>query len=100
MYHILFISISIIIIIGWAYHDSRPPALSALEGNSKFEILLIKIFSLKRKTKSNTSTYYKRKSSFYSSRRHSIVPSDKGLQWVNAKQAIHTDLRTFRHNQE
>ena len=36
------------LIIGWVYQDSRPPALSAPKGNSKFEILLAKIFSLKK----------------------------------------------------
>ena len=31
------------------HQDSRPPARSAPKGNSKFEILIIKIFSLKQK---------------------------------------------------
>ena len=28
-----------------------------------------------------------------------MVPLDKGLHWVNIKQAIQTNLGTFRHNQ-
>ena len=28
-----------------------------------------------------------------------MVPLDKRLQWVNVKQAIQTNLGTFRHNQ-
>ena len=32
------------------HQDSRPPARSAPKGYSKFEILIIKIFSLKQKT--------------------------------------------------
>ena len=48
-------------IIGWVYQDSRPLLPSTHKGNSKFEILLAKIFSLKQKPKSNTSIYYRRK---------------------------------------
>ena len=55
------------------------------KGNSKFEILLVKIFSLKQKTKSNISSYY-RKIKFYFPREQPMVPLDKGLQWVNVKQ--------------
>ena len=33
-------------------------------GNSKSEILLIKIFSLKQKTKSSTSSYYRKNIKF------------------------------------
>ena len=50
--------------IGWVHQDSRPPVLLALKGNSKFEILLGKIFSLKRKAKSNTSCYYEKNQIF------------------------------------
>ena len=32
------------------YQNSRPPAHSAPKCNSKFEILIVKIFSLKQKT--------------------------------------------------
>ena len=49
--------------------------------NSKF----VKIFSLKQKEKSNTSSYYTQKTNFYSSRKQCMVPLDKGLQWVNVK---------------
>ena len=48
---------------------------------------------------SNTSSYCRKKSNFYLPRKPSMVPSDKGLQWVNVKKAIPTDLGTFRHNQ-
>ena len=45
-------------IIGWVYKDSRPPTPSAPKDNSKFEILLVKMFLLKQKTKANISSYY------------------------------------------
>ena len=32
------------------YRDSQPPPPSAPKGNNKFAILLVKIFSLKKKT--------------------------------------------------
>ena len=54
-------------IIGWLYQDSRPPAPSAPsapKGNIQFEILLVKIFILKQKTKSNTYGYYKKNKIF------------------------------------
>ena len=37
------------------YIKIHGPRLPAPKGNSKFEILLVKIFSLKQKNKSNTS---------------------------------------------
>ena len=40
-------------------YDSKPPVPSAPKGISKFETLLVKTFSLKTKTKSNTSSYYR-----------------------------------------
>ena len=40
--------------MNWVYLS----VLSAAKGKSKFEILLVKIFSLKQKIKSNTSSYY------------------------------------------
>ena len=46
-------------IIGWVYQDSRPSCLSVLKINSKLE-KIIKIFSLKQKTNSNTSGYFKK----------------------------------------
>ena len=48
---------------------------------------------------SNTSSYYRKESNFSFPRKPSMVPSDKGLQWVNVKKAIPTTLGTFRHNQ-
>ena len=44
------------------------------KGNSKVEALLVKIFSIKKK------------SNFCFPRKQSMVPLDKGLQWVNVKQ--------------
>ena len=41
------------------YQDSRCLPPSAPKGNTKFEILLVKIFSLKQ-NKSNTSIYYRK----------------------------------------
>ena len=58
----------------------------AHKGNIEFKILLVKTFSLKKNTKSNTSDYYKKKLVFYSSGKQIMVPLDKGLQWVNVKQ--------------
>ena len=60
--------------------NSRPQTTSAPKDNSRFEILLVKIFSLKQKTKSNTSSYYRKKSNFYFPRKQSIVPLDNKLQ--------------------
>ena len=40
-------------IIGWVYQDSQPLFPSALKGNSKFEIVIVKIFSLKQKKQQN-----------------------------------------------
>ena len=68
------------IYIYWVCQDSWPLAPLVPKGNTKFEILLVKIFSLKQKTKSNTSSYYRKKSNFYSSRKQCMVPLDKGLQ--------------------
>ena len=44
-------------ITGWVYQDSRQPPPSAPKGHSKFEILLVKIFSPKQKSKLNTFSY-------------------------------------------
>ena len=64
-------------------------------GNSRFEILLLKLFNLKQ-TKPNTSSYYRKKSNFYFPRKQSSVSLDKELCKTKA---IQTDLCTFRHNQ-
>ena len=52
-------------ISGWVRFTSSDPLISPPsnspsphKGNSRFEILLVKIFSLKQWTKSNTSSYY------------------------------------------
>ena len=67
-------------------HDPLVP--SASKGNSKFEILLVQIFNLKQKAKSNILSYYRKKPNFYSSRKQSMVPLDKVLPCVNVKQKI------------
>ena len=63
---------------------------STPKGNIKFEILLVKIFTLKQNTISITSSYYRRnqenRKQSMVPRKQSMVPSDKGLQWVNVKQ--------------
>ena len=51
------------------YQNSWPLLPSAPKGKSKFEILLVRVFSLKQKNKSITSSYYRQKSFFLSSRK-------------------------------
>ena len=46
--------------IGRVYQDSRPLAHLASKGNRKFELLFVKIFSLKQKTNLTTSSYYRK----------------------------------------
>ena len=46
------------------------------KGNSKFEILLVKIFNLKQKKSNIVATI--KKSKIYSSSKQSTVPLDKG----------------------
>ena len=75
-------------IIGWVYQDSQTLVSSAVKDNNKFEILHVKIFSLKQKIKSDSSSYY-RKSQIFSLQEISLwFLFDKGLQWVNVKQRI------------
>ena len=75
-------------IIGWVYQDSQTLASSAVKDNNKFKILHVKIFSLKQKIKSDSSSYY-RKSQIFSLQEISLwFLFDKGLQWVNVKQRI------------
>ena len=50
--------------LGKIHSPSQPPVSSARKGNSKFEILLLKIFSLKQKTKLNTSSSYRKNQIF------------------------------------
>ena len=82
--------------------------LSPAKGKSKFEILIVKIFILKQKAnkyfqllKSNTFSCYKKKI-FFSSRKQSMVPLEKVLQWRIVKQSylnrfnnIHAYSRIF-----
>ena len=69
------------------YQDSRPPARSALKVNSKFEILIVKIFSFKKKQQIK---YFQKKSSFVSSRKQSHVPSDHNFYFrVNVEESNH-----------
>ena len=35
-------------IIGWVYQDLQPPSLSAPKGDKKFDIFLVKVFSIKQ----------------------------------------------------
>ena len=58
---------------GWV----RFTAYDSFGPQSKFEILLLKIFSLKQKTKSNTSSYHRKNQSFTFQENFSL---DKGLQ--------------------
>ena len=46
-------------VIGWVYQDSQPSAPSVPKGKSKIQILLVKMFSLKQKAKSNNSRYFR-----------------------------------------
>ena len=66
-----------------------PPVPSIPKCNSKFEIFLVKIFKYYRKLPATIEKI----PNFYSSRKQSMVPLDKGLQWVNVKQ------KPFRHIQ-
>ena len=54
------------------YHDSWLLAHSAPKGNSKFEILLVRVFSLRQKNKPNTSCSY-RKNQILSLQENSLV---------------------------
>ena len=68
-----------------ARYDSQLPAPSAPKGNSKFEILLVKMLSLKKQNQILPTTI--EKSNFYFPRKPwSLVFLDKRLQWVNVKQ--------------
>ena len=80
-----------IYLTGWIRFTAPSPF--SPKGNSKFEVLLVKIFNLKQKTKSNNSSYY-RKNRF--SRKQFMVPLDRELQWVNLKQK---HLETLKHIQ-
>ena len=85
--------------IYWVYQDSRPQAPSAPKGNIKFDILLVKVFRLKQKTKLNISSYY-RKIKFLLFKKN--VWGSFRWQTTMSKcktKAIRTDLGTFRHNQ-
>ena len=61
IYLFIYLLVYIGCIISWVYQDSRP---SGPKGNCKCEILLVKIFNLKQKAKSNTSSYYRVKIKF------------------------------------
>ena len=72
------------------YQDSQPSVPSIPKGNSKFEILLVKTFSLKQKRKSNTSSYYRKNQTFTLQK---SSPLNEGLQCKKS----HSDR--FRHIQ-
>ena len=59
--------------------DSNPPAPSAPKGNRKFEILLVKIFSVKAENKIKYFQVLQKKLNFYFQRKQSMVPLDKEL---------------------
>ena len=70
-------------IIGWVYQDSRLPRPLASNVTANLKCYLQK-YSVENKIK-----YFQlllKKSNFYSSRKQSMVPLDKGLQRVNVKQ--------------
>ena len=70
-------------IIGWVYQDSRLPQPLASNVTANLKSYLQK-YSVENKIK-----YFQlllKKSNFYSSRKQSMVPLDKGLQRVNVKQ--------------
>ena len=87
----------------WVYQDLRPPAL---QGNSKFEILLVKIFCLKQKTSQILpATIEKIKFCFFKKTVYGYLK-----QWITIgkckRKAIQTDLGNihahsdiFRYNQ-
>ena len=83
----------------WVCQNSRPPAP---KGNSKLEILLVKIFNLKQKT-SRTLPATIEKINFVFSKKRSMAPLNNGLQWGNIKQnpfkQIYACSRIFRHIQ-
>ena len=60
--------------------DSRTPRPP--KAKSKLERLLLKIFSLKEKNNSNTSSYY-RKNLILSLQENSLIPSHYELRWNN-----------------
>ena len=60
------------------YQDSRPPAPSDSKSNSKFEILIVKIFGLKQNNTKQIKYFQllQKKSNFVSSRKQPYVASD------------------------
>ena len=78
------------------YQDSRPPATQALKSNSKFEILLVKIFSLKQKANQILPvTVGKIKFCLFNSTAHS---SRQGITMGTCKtKALQADLGIFTH---
>ena len=83
------------------YQDSRHPTPSTLKGNSRFEILLVKIFSLKQKHKSNTSSNYRKELNFVSSGNQVDLGIFKG---ISAYSGIFKDIQAYsgimRHIQQ
>ena len=81
---------------GWVRF--KAPAPFDPKGNSKFETITVKMYSLKRKNKFKYFQLLQKKSNFYFPRKQLLVPLDKGLQECKTK-AIQANLGTFRHNQ-
>ena len=61
------------------------PAYCPQKDNNKFEILIAKIISLKQKASQILSATIE-KINFFLSRKQSMLPLDKVLQWRNVKQ--------------
>ena len=64
--------------VGYSISRFTASGTSAHKGNSKFEILVVKILSLKQKTKSNAPSCYRKNQIF--TLQENMVPLDKGLQ--------------------
>ena len=68
------------------YQDSGHRTPSVLKGNSRFEILLAKIFILKQKNKSNTSSNYRKELNFVSLGNQPSDPLEVRLELGNVRQ--------------
>ena len=81
----------------WLCKIQSPPAPWAPKRNSKFKTLLVQIFSLKTTTTKKIKYFQlllQKRSNFFPPRKQSVVPLDKGLQWVNVKQKIFRQIQT------
>ena len=83
----------------WLGKIQSPQPFRSKKGNSKFETLLAKLFSLETKNKIKHLQLQKKKSNFYFPRKQSMVPLDKEFQWVNVKQKPFNKTKAIRHIQ-